>query len=61
MNATADLLPDEPRLVTKLPPSKGLRLIWIIGFGSLVLGRLGLLEPGAGAHGSRARASSAVG
>ena len=38
MNATANLLPAEPRLVTKLPPSKALRLIWIIAFGSLVVG-----------------------
>lgn len=38
MTATADLLPDEPRLVTKIPPSKALRLVWIIAFGSLVLG-----------------------
>ncbi|HKX80481.1 MAG TPA: hypothetical protein VJM34_18385 [Novosphingobium sp.] len=36
MNATADLLPAEPRLVTKLPPSKALRLTWLITFGSLV-------------------------
>ena len=36
MNATADLLPAEPKLVTKLPPSKGLRIIWIIAFGSLI-------------------------
>lgn len=37
MNVTADLMPAEPRLVTKLPPSKSLRLIWIIAFGSLIV------------------------
>lgn len=38
MNTTANRLPAQPQLVTKLPPSKALRIAWIIAFGSLVLG-----------------------
>lgn len=38
MNVTADLLPAQPTLVTKLPPSKALRIAWIVAFGSLVVG-----------------------
>lgn len=38
MNATADPLFAEPKLVTKLPPSKGLRITWLIAFGSLIVG-----------------------
>jgi len=38
MNATASLLPAEPKLVSKLPPAKSLRWAWIVIFGSLVVG-----------------------
>lgn len=38
MNATVDRLPSAPTLVTKLPPSKALRIAWLVTFGSLVVG-----------------------
>ena len=38
MNTTARLLPADATLVTKLPRSKVLLIVWIIAFGSLVVG-----------------------